>query len=175
MYKESHSNFIEKGLSFFVPFLGLIWFFKKKNKGWNLIGFFVNLAVCIGIVALFIKIFPTLHMRLSFFGKRPLCNLKAERGIHFGSFVFILCYRCTFLILGGVISFFIMYFKKVKIHYFYIIFSILFSLPCFFDGILQLTTTYESTNYIRATTGFLAGFGIGYILYLPFRKWNLFL
>ncbi|MDE7095706.1 MAG: DUF2085 domain-containing protein, partial [Anaeroplasmataceae bacterium] len=78
-------------------------------------------------------------------------------------------------IIGGISTFFISYLKKVRIHYFYIIFSILFILPCFLDGMLQLLTAYESTNFLRAITGFFAGAGIGYILYLPFKKWNLFL
>ncbi|MCM1197169.1 MAG: DUF2085 domain-containing protein [Roseburia sp.] len=139
-----------------------------------MIGFIVNFLVCVGIILLIIKYIPFSHNRLSYFGQKPLCNLKEERGIHFGSFVFILCYRCTFIILGGVISFFIMYLKRIRIHYFYIVFSFLFILPCFLDGLIQLLTSYESTNLIRALTGFLAGFGIGYILYMPFKKWNLF-
>ncbi len=165
---------MEKGLSFFVPFLGLVWFIKKKHRVFNMIAFIVNLIACIGCILLIVKFIPFPYTRFANFGNKPLCNLKEERGIHFGSFVFVLCYRCTFIILGGILSFFIMYLKKIRIHYFYIIFSFLFILPCFFDGILQLSTRYESTNIIRALTGFLAGFGIGYFLYLPFKKWSLF-
>lgn len=175
MFKDTRSNFIEKGLSFFIPFLGLAFFFKKKHRIINLIGFFTNLVVFIGILYVLFKFFPLSQTRWRYFGKKPLCNLNEERGIHFGSFVFILCYRCTFIILGGIFSFFLMYLKKPKISYFYILFSFLFIIPCLLDGILQLVSSYESTNYIRALTGFFAGFGIGYILYLPFKKWNLFL
>lgn len=174
MYKDSQSNFVERGLSFFVPFLGLAWFIKKKYRTFNIIGFIVNLLICISLIIIVIKYIPFPQNRLSYFGQKPLCNLKEERGIHFGNFVFILCYRCTFIILGGIISFFTMYLKKIRIHYFYMIFSLLFIIPCFLDGFTQLLTPYESTNFIRALTGLFAGFGIGYILYMPFKKWNLF-
>ncbi|MDE6655387.1 MAG: DUF2085 domain-containing protein [Anaeroplasmataceae bacterium] len=174
MCKDSNSSFIEKGLSFFVPFLGLIWFIKKKNKVFNFIGFIVNLCICIGLVILLIKFFPITHSRFIYFGKKPLCNLKEERAMHFGSFVFVLCYRCTFLIIGAFVSFFTMYIKKARILLFYILFSGLLIVPCLLDGVLQLTTEYESTNLLRAMTGFCAGFGFGYFLYIPFKKWNLF-
>ncbi len=175
MQKVSNSNFIEKGLSFFVPFLGLAWFLKKKNRLFNMVGFLVNLTLCVILMILLFKFIPLSQTRFEYFGKVPLCNLKEERGIHFGSFVFVFCYRCTFIILGGIISFFILFFKRVRIHYFYIFLSILFIIPCFLDGIIQLCTPYESTNPIRAITGFFAGASIAYFLYLPFKKWNLFL
>lgn len=174
MYKDSQSNFIERGLSFFVPFLGLAWFIKKKYRILNMIGFIVNLIICISLIVIIMKYIPFPQNRLSYFGQKPLCNLKEERGIHFGNFVFVLCYRCTFIILGGFISFFTMYLKKIRICIFYIVFSGLFIIPCLLDGVLQLTTPYESTNFLRALTGFCAGAGFGYLLYIPFKKWNLF-
>lgn len=166
--------FSEKWLSFFVPFLGLVWFFKKKNRRINMVGFIVNLLVCSTIIFLCIRFIPFPMNRFSYLGKKPLCNLKEERAIHFGNFVFILCYRCTFLILGSFLSFMALFIKKVKIHWVYILLSIVFILPCFLDGVIQATTSYVSTNLVRALTGLFAGFGIGYILYLPFKKWNLF-
>ncbi len=173
MHKKS--AFIEKGLSFFVPFLGLIWFFKNKNRGINLIGFFVNLLLCGIIIFGLIQCCSLLQSHISFIGKKPICNLKEERAMHFGSFVFILCYRCTFLILGSISAFLFSYLKKMKLSWYLLSMSILCILPCFVDGVLQLTTSYVSTNIVRAISGLCAGFGIGYILYIPFKKWNLFL
>lgn len=171
--KRREQPFSEKWLSFFVPFLGLVWFFKKKNRGMNLVGFIINLLVCTIIIFLVIRFVP-FPDRFSYLGKKPLCNLKEERAMHFGSFVFILCYRCTFLILGAFSSFTTLFIKKVKIHWVFILCSVIFIVPCFLDGIIQATTSYVSTNLVRALTGLFAGFGFGYFLYLPFRKWNLF-
>ncbi len=166
---------IEKYLCLFVPFLGLAWFIKGRYRFFNLFAFFINLSIWVGLGMLLWKYVPYLNIRFSFFGKRPLCNLNADRAPHIGGFVFILCYRCTFLILGIFLSFFFFYFKRVKGNLYLILLNALWILPCFFDGMLQLTTSYVSTNVIRSCTGFIAGIGIGYIAYYPFYRWKLFL
>lgn len=175
MEKTDQSTFTEKWLSFFIPFLGLAWFIKKKNRKINMIGFIVNLILCISIVVILIYFLPFPKERFSYLGQKPICNLKEDRAMHFGSFVFVLCYRCTFLILGTFVSFIGMYIRRIKIHWVLILFSVIFILPCFLDGLFQVTTPYVSTNLVRSMTGFLAGVGFGYLLYLPFKKWNLFL
>lgn len=171
----NNTKFKETILSFFVPFLGFVWAIKGKHRWINLLGFIVNLVVCFCICFLIWKYFLFSGKRFAVIGKKPLCNFKEERAIHFGSFVFILCYRCTFLIIGILSSFFFFYFKRIKANPFMFLFSLLFILPCLLDGLIQLLTNYTSTNFLRATTGLFAGVGIGYIAYYPFFKWNLFI
>lgn len=171
-----HKNkFDEAYLSFFIPFFGLIQLLQGKKRIIYLLGFFVNLIVCILLLYFMGKYLPILLQRFTIIGKKPICNLKEERAIHIGSFVFIFCYRCTFLIIGIFSSFFCYYLKRVKLRIFYVLFSIIFIIPCLLDGLFQLLTEYTSTNFLRAITGLFAGIGIGYFAYFPFARWNLYI
>lgn len=113
-------SFFEKGLSFFVPFLGLVWFVKKRYRLINMVGFIVNLILCSCILYFCFKWFSLITPHFSYIGQKPICNLREERAMHFGSFVFILCYRCTFLIIASLTSFFLCYFRRVRISWYLI-------------------------------------------------------
>lgn len=99
--------------------------------------------------------------RLSHIGEVPLCNGLAKRAPHLFGFCFPLCYRCTFFILSFLITLGIGFHKKIKIKPFYFILCIL---SMIIDGGLQTFFGIESTNFRRAVTGGLFGFGIGGLL-----------
>lgn len=99
--------------------------------------------------------FEIILERLLHIGKVPICNGIASRALHIGDFCFILCYRCSGVVLG--IMFSLYYLKKceAKIKYFLLI------IPLVIDGFLQLLTPYTSNNLLRLLTGILFGIGIG--------------
>lgn len=139
------------------------------------LGVFLQLClIAIAVYLFFIRSSSDIE-NWEYFGVVPLCNLDAERAPHFGRFVFPLCYRCTFIILGTFIAFFLFYGSKIKISWYLICFSVVMILPCFVDGFVQLLTSYTSNNLLRAFSGFCAGSGIGYIISIPFKYWNLFI
>ncbi len=154
------------------PFLGLVLIWKERRTKFRLL---YTIAYGLHLMLLGMGIYLLLRLgisssnRLQWFGRVPLCNMDPARAPHFGSFVFIFCYRCTFLILGGALSFLFCCCKKPSVNIFLLLFSILFILPCFIDGLMQTFTTYLSTNLLRAGTGCLAGVGIGYLLYSPIK------
>ncbi len=168
---KSLLTFLYFCLAVLIPLMGIVYFKKERSKSrylyilayglhWGMIGLVCFILFKVGLFSL---------ERYQLLGKVPLCNLDQTRAPHFGSFVFILCYRCTFLILGGAFSFLLCCLKKPSVNFFFLLFSIIFILPCLGDGLLQTFTDYLSTNFLRAGTGFLAGVGIGYILYAPFK------
>lgn len=95
------------------------------------------------------------------FGKVPLCNQRAERAPHINSFVFPLCWRCTGLIVGGMIATVVKLMCHVESN---IWLTILASSPMAIDWFLQYSKLMESVNYRRFLTGFLFALGL---IYLP--------
>ena len=91
-------------------------------------------------------------------GKVPLCNEKADRAPHIGSFCFPLCWRCTMIMVGLIIGafFYVIFHPGLPVSF---IFSILI-LPCLIDGLRQRYTSYVSTNRKRILFGLLAGVGM---------------
>lgn len=89
-------------------------------------------------------------------GKVPICNGIASRAFHIGDFCFILCYRCSGVVLGIIFSLYYLNKYKPKIRY------ILLIIPMIIDGLLQLLTPYISNNLLRSITGVLFGIGIGH-------------
>lgn len=88
-------------------------------------------------------------------GKVPLCNGMPSRALHIGDFCFILCYRCSGVIIGMLGILYCLRKKKPKIQY------VLLIIPMIVDGFLQLLTPYLSNNPLRLITGILFGIGIG--------------
>ena len=87
------------------------------------------------------------------FGAKTGCHQDASRSFFIRGHQFPVCARCTGILLGNIIG---------------IIFSILFSpfwWSCFFffpvavDGITQYLGWRTSNNFLRFTTGLVAGFG----------------
>ncbi|MDD4001137.1 MAG: DUF2085 domain-containing protein [Bacilli bacterium] len=106
------------------------------------------------------------------FGEAPLCNGRAETTFEVFGFHFILCYRCSFIIIGLLITVFlfnkIKLFKRIPAKYLIPLF-ILFIASTVLDGTLQYFFGIESTNLRRIVTGFLAGVGFGIFVELVFR------
>ena len=94
--------------------------------------------------------------RLLQIGKIPICNGMASRALHIGNFCFILCYRCSGVVLGIIFVLYYLNKHKPKIHYFLLI------VPMIVDGFLQLLTPYTSNNLLRLITGMLFGIVIGH-------------
>ena len=95
--------------------------------------------------------------RILHIGEIPLCNGIPSRALHIGNFCFILCYRCSGVIIGLLGILYYLRKNKPKIKY----------VPMIIDGYLQLLTSYLSNNLLRLITGILFGIGIGEgIIYL---------
>lgn len=100
--------------------------------------------------------FEIILERLLHIGKVPICNGIASRALQIGNFCFILCYRCTGVVLGIIFSLYYLSKHETKVKY------LLFIIPMIIDGVLQLLTPYTSNNYLRLITGILFGIGIGH-------------
>jgi uncharacterized membrane protein len=98
-----------------------------------------------------------LTKRCDYFGGKPLCNRKADRAPHIGKYCFILCWRCSSIAIG--IIAFIVFAKSISI-----LITICLIAPTVIDGFLQNKFKIESTNFRRAITGLIAGYGIGNII-----------
>lgn len=106
--------------------------------------------------------FLLLHIRLKHFGKVPICNGKRERGIFIGDFCLPLCTRCTFMIISFLLFYILTLKKKVKNNN--ILINVLLLIPLIIDGVMQYAFGFESTNFRRALTGVLWGYGLGNLL-----------
>ena len=98
------------------------------------------------------------------FGEKPLCNGHRERAPHIGAFCFPLCWRCTSFAVSSITTTFFL--KAIPISTGVCIQSILLSIPCLVDSLLQKYTDYESTNIKRILTGSAAGIGVRLFLYI---------
>lgn len=78
--------------------------------------------------------------------KFPICNRRPDRAPKIFGYTFILCWRCTGILIGVLFSS-ILDFSIGRI----------FILPLAVDGIAQYVYGIESTNLRRFITGFLAG------------------
>ena len=106
-----------------------------------------------GMIPGIIYMINTLANRITQFGKKPLCNLKEERALKVANFVFPLCYRCTGLVLGGILS----YLSLIDISP---IHGLIMLVPLPIDSFTQYFSSYKSNNFKRFTTGFLFGVGL---------------
>ena len=99
-------------------------------------------------------------IRLKQLGKAPICNLQKHRAPQFYGLCFPLCWRCSSIIMGALLS------KHFLVSRFSIDFTIavFLILPTALDGFLQYHCKKESTNSKRILTGLLAGCGIFTVL-----------
>jgi len=96
-------------------------------------------------------------------GKAPLCNLKANTAPCICGKSFLLCWRCTGVIMGVMISkiiFNLLLNITMKLSANSFLLFMLFILPMILDGTAQYFMGYRSTNVRRFITGLLAGIGI---------------
>jgi uncharacterized membrane protein len=90
--------------------------------------------------------FDKLYLVL-FFG----CHQRVERSLMFFKKPFVLCSRCTGIMVGMFLTIFLTLFE---FNYWYIL---LFVIPVIIDGVIQKYTSYVSNNFKRFITGLLSG------------------
>ena len=108
------------------------------------------------------KIINMIIQRFALIGQVPLCNGIASRAPHLFGFCFPLCYRCTFIILFFLFTFYYCYKMNKKGN---LSIMILCMIPMMIDGCIQTFLGIESTNIRRVITGTLFGYGLGYFIY----------
>ena len=97
----------------------------------------------------------------------PICHQYPTRSMWILNRPFALCSRCFSGYLGLSIGLFAI--RSRYKYYKRLIFGIGLLIPGVLDGIIQLLTTYESTNIIRFFTGLIGGYGVFYIIF-PFSS-----
>lgn len=92
--------------------------------------------------------------------KNLICHRLPERTFKINNWYFPVCSRCTG-IYTGILSYFIYaYLFNVQYSSLITFLAILMILPTFFDGITQFFGIRESSNFLRFTTGLIAGMGL---------------
>lgn len=98
----------------------------------------------------------------------PICNKKPERAPHIFGHTFVLCWRCTGIVLGAATMFFLVKTIPVVLSVQTFVLALTCMIPMVCDGIMQYGYRVESTNFRRVFTGLLFGAGtvcvIGFII-----------
>ena len=136
-------------------------------KDFELINYFQVGSFAIGTILLILLIsyyaFDKLYIAL-FFG----CHQKVSRSIKLFNKPFVLCARCTGLMVGMFLTVFISY---IDFNYAWLLLGII---PLIVDGLIQAKTKYNSNNVKRFITGLLGGptfvvvFGFGHFIFSRF-------
>ena len=83
------------------------------------------------------------------------CHCRGDRSFYYKGKKFPICARCTGELVGMIFSMFSCFFFRLSVSV-----SLLILLPMIIDGVIQMTTAYESNNTKRFITGLLFGYGI---------------
>lgn len=94
--------------------------------------------------------------RFRYFGKVPLCNHRADRGIFIHGFCLPLCFRCTGLLAGSIAGTVVLRCFGWDIP---IVAGLALIVPTGVDGFLEYFFGKESMNRRRMVTGLMAGVG----------------
>lgn len=86
------------------------------------------------------------------------CHQKASRSYFIKKYQMPICARCFGLTIGYLLALFI-YNNNISL-----LVYIIMPIPLIIDGLIQLKTVYESTNFRRLITGIIAGIGYMSIL-----------
>ena len=87
--------------------------------------------------------------------QHPLCNKHPERAPHIFGHTFILCWRCTGLLIGAILGYTILLITQpIGLS------GMLFIIPVGIDGIMQYNFGIMSNNCRRFITGFIAGLSV---------------
>lgn len=105
-------------------------------------------------------------MKLEF----PICNKNPERAPNIMGHTFLLCWRCSMVIVGIIITLISIKSERISIPQKSIIGGIVLMFPMIIDGSLQYLKRIPSTNLRRAITGFLFGVGITIIINIILPK-----
>lgn len=108
--------------------------------------------------------YDKIWIKLMNFGNKLGCHQLENRSFFFKGYQFPVCARCTGVLLGELISIFLIIFN-VKIT---LILSIILLLIMGFDWFIQRINLLQSTNIRRLLTGTLGGIGLAYIYYYTF-------
>lgn len=106
----------------------------------------ISISIALIILLIAYYFFDKVYLAI-FFG----CHQKISRSFKGKKRTFILCARCTGLMIGMFTTGLIAQFD------FSYAWLLVFTIPMIVDGFLQAKTKYESTNIRRLVTGFLAG------------------
>lgn len=90
----------------------------------------------------------------------PLCNEKPERAPYICGHVFFLCWRCSGIVVGVIVSLVCLKTALLSLSPCLFVISIAVLLPMVCDGIMQYGYSRESNNRRRFFTGMLFGFGL---------------
>lgn len=89
-----------------------------------------------------------------------LCHRRPKRCITIKGWRMPLCARCSGILAGMLLAFGYKIFFGIHFSQNLMITGILLILPTAIDGFTQLYGYRKSTNFMRLTTGFLAGIGL---------------
>lgn len=92
----------------------------------------------------------------------PICNCREGTAPRIFGQTFVLCWRCTGVMLSLVLMVIIRCFVNISFGAFQVVLGSLMMLPIVVDGCVQYFFEYESTNIRRVMTG--AMFGVGFSL-----------
>ncbi|MGB0525559.1 MAG: DUF2085 domain-containing protein [Flammeovirgaceae bacterium] len=85
-----------------------------------------------------------------------MCHQKPERSFFWKGKQFPVCARCT----GMYIGYFTFPFFLFSVFVLNIWWTLVLIFPTYIDGITQAVFNRESNNFLRVTTGFMAGIGL---------------
>lgn len=106
----------------------------------------ISISIILIVMLLAYYFFHKLYIAI-FFG----CHQKTKRSFHFNGKPYVLCARCTGLMVGMFLSIIITMFD---FSYWWIMLG---TIPLIIDGVVQRRTSYVSNNLKRIITGILAG------------------
>lgn len=95
------------------------------------------------------------------YGQRIGCHQMPERSFFYKGYQFPVCARCTGVIIGELITIFLLIFR-IKLN---IIISIFLLLIMGLDWFIQFINVLQSNNTRRLITGISGGVGLTYIYY----------
>ena len=94
----------------------------------------------------------------------PICNHRPERAPKIFGHTFILCWRCTGVVIGSSILFLLYKGNMISFVSEILVISIIAMLPLICDGIAQYRYSQMSNNFRRFITGLLFGIGLAYAI-----------
>ncbi|WP_350342661.1 DUF2085 domain-containing protein [Proteinivorax tanatarense] len=94
------------------------------------------------------------------------CHQLPGRSFFYNNYQLPVCSRCTGIIIGELLSF-LWFIMGIRFSW---LFLLMLMIPMVVDGMLQLTTSYLSSNIKRVSTGILFGIGFMQILLIAIIK-----
>ena len=104
----------------------------------------------------FLRMKKQFYEKMMKLGYMTGCHQMPERSFFFKGFQFPVCARCTGILIGQVIGFFLFPLLRLSFDSICFLFFLMF-----FDWWLQRLHLLESTNFRRVTSGLLCGVGMG--------------